>query len=369
MARERDPRKAERARVMLEPADEPTGTVWRPIDEDELPARVIPLAMELGATLGKTVTECRWFRGIQMPSRFLCLHLVAWHRNKGVYSAAGLETIGGLVAAMQKALAKPILDGNDEEQEQEQEQEQEEEEEEEEEEEAEAEPVGEHGAGVQPKLAHIPLAQWAVVLLMALLAFRAAPTSPIGSLATAVVQPFSGAMPACFQRKGADGTGVTAGWPAELRQLEMQDSLEDATALLTMNDTQVVSGMANTVLRATWASKDALATTCSSRAAAIRQELAAELEAISAGVQAGQPLHPEPVSAAMKRGNKTLDELAASCAARKTSLDEEIKRITLGRTAMPRSEPAQRPNTLFSGVKRWQYHKNSTGGVRPPFPN
>ena len=81
------------------------------------------------------------------------------------------------------------------------------------------------------------------------------------------------------------------------------------------------------MLRAAWASKDALATTCSSRAAAIRQELAAELEAISAGVQAGQPLHPEPVSAAMKRGNKTLDELAASCAARKTSLDKEIKRI------------------------------------------
>ena len=106
------PQKAERARVMLEPADEPTGTVWRPIDEDELPARVIPLAMELGATLGKTVTECRWFQGRIMTSRFLCLHLGMRHKTKGFYSAAQLETIDGLVAALQKALAKPIMDGN-----------------------------------------------------------------------------------------------------------------------------------------------------------------------------------------------------------------------------------------------------------------
>ena len=97
---------------MLEPADEPTGTVWRPIDEDELPARVIPLAMELGATLGKTVTECRWFQGRIMTSRFLCLHLGMRHKTKGFYSAAQLETIDGLVAALQKALAKPIWDGN-----------------------------------------------------------------------------------------------------------------------------------------------------------------------------------------------------------------------------------------------------------------
>ena len=105
--------KIESARVMLEPAAEPNGAVWRPIaSEDELPAHLRQLANAVGATLGKTLVECRWFQGRIMTSRFLCLHLGARHLRTGAYVAAQLETTGGLVAALQRALAEPIWVGN-----------------------------------------------------------------------------------------------------------------------------------------------------------------------------------------------------------------------------------------------------------------
>ena len=84
---------------------------------------------------------------------------------------------------------------------------------------------------------------------------------------------------------------------------------------------------ANTVHRTARARKERLTESCASRYAAIRQELEAELAAIVAGVQAGQPLLSEPVAAAMRRSNSTLEAAAASCAASMDAADEEIKRV------------------------------------------
>jgi hypothetical protein len=84
----------------------------------------------------------------------------------------------------------------------------------------------------------------------------------------------------------------------------------------------------NTVLHAARAGKEELARNCSSREIAIRKELAAELTAIAAGVEAGQPLLPDLLAAPVRRGNSTLEALSASCAAAKAGKDEEIKCIT-----------------------------------------
>lgn len=91
--------------------------------------------------------------------------------------------------------------------------------------------------------AQIPFAVWAVALLLGLLALQAAPALPAASRIAAMMQPFHGAAPAISQRKHADATSATAGWPPALGQLEAQASLEDAVALLSLNATKELTSM------------------------------------------------------------------------------------------------------------------------------
>lgn len=314
----------------------PPGDTWSPARRPEdLPEQVQELAQELNDRLHKdSFAECGWHFMNSRPDRVECVHL-GMPSAQGVYVRARYFTRGPFLAGLRHALESPVVEGPHVH--------------------VVAAAPADGAQHAQPaRRQALPL--WALALALAALATGlalatgSAPGAPLASLAAYAqhkVLPMAG-----------DARNVTGAWPPALRELEAQPSLEDATALLGLADTKALSdtvrllharpgdshsagfkrahtdpppappSQADAVLRNAWTAKSALNETCAARNAAIRRDLASRLEAITAGVQAGQPLAPEPAAAAMARGNRDLEDLAASCAASAAGLDEELKRIT-----------------------------------------